>query len=260
MGTTAWLIGSIKNLPAQTLVIGGGNQAITAGSRYLYHSTNALSMLAQVQAALIAAGYAGASATLLKNRKVKLSSGAGTFTLNWPADNVFRNLLGFTGNLSGASSYTATNVSKLLWSPGRPENPQQAPLGVRGHRTHSTYTLVSPYDGSTESVTHGSREYNAFNFPYVLTDRVHTTAEAGGEWVAFFDTVCAPSYSFHLWRNVDEDTSSTSNAALATNLGPYVYTPERRGADWSFVRSGGFELAEHACDINFRVHVVPEYS
>ena len=205
MATTAWLIGSYKNLPAQALTINGGLQAITAGSRYLYHSTNALSLLYQVQAAITAAGVAGASVVLLKNRKVRISANA-AFTLDWPADNVLRNLLGFNANLAGQASYTAAAVSKYLWSPGRTESPQLAPLGVRGHRTHAAYSVVSPYDGSTETVTHGSREYNAFTFPYVLMDRVHTVNEYGGEWVAFFDSVCVRSFSFYLWREVEEDT------------------------------------------------------
>ena len=171
-----------------------------------------------------------------------------------------RNLLGFNANLAGQASYTAAAVSKYLWSPGRTESPQLAPLGVRGHRTHAAYSVVSPYDGSTETVTHGSREYNAFTFPYVLMDRVHTVNEYGGEWVAFFDSVCVRSFSFYLWREVEEDTGSTSPVTLSDKLGPYVYSPDRRGGDWSFVRSPGFELAEHAADISFRVHVVPEYS
>lgn len=261
MADTTWLIGSYKNLPAQALTVNGGLQAITAGSRYLYHSTNALSLLYQVQAAITAAGVAGASVVILKNRKVRISANA-AFTLDWPADNVLRNLLGFNANLAGQSSYTAASVSKYLWSPGigRAENPELAPLGVRGHRTHAAYTLVSPYDGSTETVTHGSREYNAFSFPYVLMDRVQTGNEYGGEFVAFFDTVCVQSFNFNLWREVDEDGSSNVATPLSQKLGPYVFSPERRGSDWSFVRTSGLELVEVAADIRFRVHVVPEYS
>ena len=260
MTISAWCIGSVKNLAAQTLTIQGGGEVITAGSRYLYSATAALSMLRQVEDALTASGLIGASAVLLRNRKVRLSANS-NFTLVWPADNVLRNLLGFTGNLAAASTYTAANVSPLLWSPARTESPQMAPLGVVGHKVLTSYHATSPLDGSTTSVTHGStgRRYNQFVFNNVPAARYQTTSEAGGEWVKFFETVCAPAYSFHLWRLVDESDLSTSVVTLSTSLGPYVLTPERRALDWKFARAPGFGWTDAQYSLTLTVHQVPEY-
>lgn len=252
---TCWLIGSVRDLEAQVVVINGNNHTITAASRYLYHPTNALSLLAQVQAAMTAEGIAGASALLLENRKARLSANA-NFTLSWPADGVLRNYLGFTGNLAAASSYTATNISPLLWSPARRESPMKAPLGVLGHEEHQVYVSVSPHDGTRKTVVHGSRTFNEFRFEKVATSRVQTSAAAGGEFVKFWDTVMVQGSLWYLWRAVDEDTAGTDPAALATSLGPYVASE----TDWPFGRAGGFEWTDAWHPITIPCEVQEEYS
>jgi len=127
MPISAWLIGSYRGLPEQTLTIEGAPQVIDAGSYYLYDATAGLSLLTQLGAALLDE-VVGGSAVLLRNRKVRLS-GSNPFDLTWPVDGVLRGLLGFTGNLAGQATYTAPNISPLLWSPGRTETPTMAPLG-----------------------------------------------------------------------------------------------------------------------------------
>ena len=89
MATTSWLIGSRPNLAAQTLTIEGAPHVITAGSRYLYASSSALSIIARVEAAMDAAGVTGAAVYLTKARKVRITA-SGTFSLSWPADGVLR--------------------------------------------------------------------------------------------------------------------------------------------------------------------------
>lgn len=257
---TAWLVGSYKDLPDQTLEVNGAPELMTGGSFYLYDTDNALSLLRRLQSALVSGGVGGASVTMLRNRKVKIT-GFAPFTLDWPADNLLRDLLGFESNLAASANYTATLQSPLLWSPGREGyNPEDAPIGVVGHRVPSTFTVVSPRSGRVMAITHGSRTYNRFRFPYVDADRVQTAAEDNGEWVVFFDEVAAKGFNFNLWQSIDEDDASTSAVTWTTKLGPYCYSPERKGCDWSFVRSPGFELAEGRADISLRVHVVPEYS
>mgnify|MGYP007034012259 CR=1 FL=1 len=63
---------------------------------------------------------------LMQNRMVRISA-TGNFSLTWPVDGVLRGLIGFEGNLAGQSSYTATLISPLLWSPSRTETPTMAP-------------------------------------------------------------------------------------------------------------------------------------
>lgn len=259
---SAWLIGA-QYLPEQELQIDGGPETITAGIRYLYKvGAPALSWLGAVRQALLDAGVTGAQVSLQRDRKVRIYAD-NDFELEWPADNVLRNLLGFTLDLDGsADSYVAANVSPLLWSPGRTESPTMAPLGHLGHRVIPTYTAVSPYDGSMVAVSHGSgRVYNEFWFKNIPSARYQTVDEDGGEWVVFFETVGVRAYSFHVWRNIDESDSSTDLAQFTDGLGPYVYSPERRGADWDFQRAegGNFQLTDRQYNLKFKVHVVPEY-
>jgi hypothetical protein len=251
---TCWLIGSVRDLAAQTVVINGNNHVISAGSRYLYHPTSTLSLLAQVQAAITADGVAGASAVLLENRKVRISAGA-SFNLVWPADGVLRDLLGFTINLIGASSYTAPLISKLLWSPARRESPMRAPLGVAGHEVHQVNVSVSPHDGTRSTVLHGSRTFNEFVWKMVATSRVQTSSALGGEYVALWNTVLVQGSLWYLWRNVEEDTAGSDPVTLATSLGPYV----SQETDWPFSRAPGFEWTEVWNPITLPCELQQEY-
>lgn len=263
MTISAWLIGSYRGLPEQTLTIEGAPQVIDAGSYYLYDATAALSLLTKVNAAMVAE-VADGTAVLLRNRKVRLS-GSNPFGLTWPADGVLRNLLGFSGNLAGQASYTAPNISPLLWSPGRPETPTMAPLGSQGHTRMPVFTAVSPYDGSISVVTHGSgRVFNEFRFPYVANARYQTAAELGGEFCVWFANVCALGRNLKLHRLLDESDASTDpiTGLGSAVLGPYVYSPVRDGLDWTFTRSAGgnFAWTDRRHDATLPVHVVPEYS
>lgn len=255
---TAWLIGSYAGMPAQAFTVGMSVTGIAAGNYYLYDATAALSLLSKVVAALTAAGVAGAAATLCKNRKVKLSAGA-TFSITWGSATLLRDLLGFDANLSGASSYTAPDISPLLWSPGRTENPQMAPLGVRGQKVHSVYHAVSPYSGKVEAASHGYREYNRFTFPYVAVERVRTSTDDNGTYDVWFDNVAVPAALWKLYREVSEDSGSTAAADLSQPLGPYVVSAERRGVSYQYDRSKGKEYTDECIDIDIPCHVPPDY-
>ena len=261
MTISAWLIGSYRGLPAQTVTIEGIAKVIDAGDYYLYDAAAALSLLTQIGVALVAE-VVGGTAVLLRNRKVRLS-GSGAFDLTWPADGVLRNLLGFTGNLAGQATYTASNISPLLWSPGRTETPTMAPLGSIGHTRMPVYTAVSPYDGSISTITHGSgRVFNQYNFSYVANARYQTAAELGGEWCTWFNNVCALGRNFKLHRLLDESDASTDPVTgLRTSLGPCGESPVRDELDWTFTRSAGanFAWTDRRHDVTVPVHVVPEY-
>jgi hypothetical protein len=258
---SAWLIGA-QYLPEQELQIDGGPEIITAGIRYLYKvGAPGLSWLGAVRQALLDAGVTGAQVSLQRDRKVRIYAD-NDFELEWPADNVLRNLLGFTLDLDGsADSYVAANVSPLLWSPGRTENPK-APMGSLGELVPHVAQAVSPYDGSTVTVRRGSgRRYNEFSFIHMAQNRVWTPDELPGELFTFFHTVIASGYYFHLWRNIDESDSSTDLAQFTTGLGPYVYSTGRRGPTLDPVRAqeANFQWTDKRWNDKIPVHVVPEY-
>lgn len=259
MATTSWLIGSRPNLAAQILTLNGGVQLITAGSRYLYASSSALSLVARLKAAMDAVPVAGAAVVLTQSRKVKISA-AGVFTLNWTGGEELRDLLGFNGNLAGSASYVATNLSPLLWSPGKTETPEESPLGIVGHRVENAYFSASPFDGSTSVVIHGSRTYNTFTWTHVPMGRVQLADEAG-EWTRFWREVVVAGSRFFLWRATEDAAGvSTATTALTQPLGPYVLRAPGRGSpDWDFRRSRGLQLVDRRADISLSVTTLPEY-
>lgn len=252
----AWLIGSEKSM-SYSVTIAGSAQTIS-GNYYLYNATSSLSLLSAWVTAATAAGLASATAVLTQDRKVKIGNGA-NFTVTW-TNTTFRDLLGFTGNLSGASSYTATNTSKLLWSPAKPLRPELSPWGTTGIERPLIFLSQSPNDGSTFAVVHGSRTDQRWSAEMVDTDRVFTSSEAGGEWVTFFATCFSLGYNFLVYRDVTEVDGGTTTATLSNPLGPYVIAPPSRSAGWDYVRSRGFEWVDKRANISISCRDAPEYT
>lgn len=227
MTATSWLIGSDLAVPADSFDVVATTtetKTVTAGKYYLYDATTGISLLTHV-AGLIQghANVTTCTGAILENRKVKLT-GSGSFDVTWTDTNV-RDMLGFTGNLSGASSYTATNISPLFWSPLRTESPQLAPLGVDGVGVHDTHWAQSATTVITATTNNSWRE-NSFSWRYVAISRMWTSSEAGGEYYTFYDRVLRRAAPFKLYRNVEEDTSGGDAATLATVLGPYKMKPQ----------------------------------
>ena len=194
---------------------------------------------------------------LLYSRAVRLSGGA-NFSVTWPADGVLRGLLGYTGDLASASSYTAPEVSPLLWSPGKPESPMLSPLGVAGQRVYLAQIGVAE-DGSTFSTVQGYRTFQRYEWRNVHMSRVQSSAEAGGEFARWWGEVGVKA-RWKLYRAIDEEDSSTTAVSWPTAIGPYWVSPSTRSPDWEFKRSNGFEFADCRADITVTCHVVPEVS
>lgn len=254
--SSAWIVGSVKGL-AYYFTVDAAVQTVT-GDRYLYHSTGSLSILDALRAGMVAAGYAGASAVLTRDRRVKLSSGAGNFAITWDSTGL-RDLLGWTADLSGAASYTAPNPSALLWSPAKPLRPELAPRGTLGIPRPLSYFTTSS-DGSTFVVSHGERIDQRFTCGMVAVDRVYTSSLVGGEWARLFRDSLAKGYSFYVYPEVVEDPGSSTTATLSDGLGPYAFSPSGRAPSWSYVRSRGMEWCDKRADVDFACRVVPEYS
>jgi len=254
VSTSSWLVGS-ATIAAQTITINGGAVVLPAGTYYLRDATGSRSLLAAMVTAMTSGGVAAAAAEVLLNRKVKLSGGA-NFTITWPADAVLRNLLGFSGNLAAASAYTASSISPLLWSPGKPESPMMSPLGCDGRRVYLAQVGVAE-DGSTFSTVQGYRTMQRYEWRYVHMSRVQTSAIAGGEFARWWAEVGIKA-RWKLYRAIPEDDASITAVTWPTAIGPYWVTPDSRSPDWDFERSGGFELADCRANLAVACHIVPE--
>lgn len=254
---SAWVIGSVKNLDFAVTISAQPPESVT-GSRYLYHPTGSLSILDGMVSAMTASGVTGASAVLTRDRRVKLSA-AGTFSVSWD-DTELRDLLGFTVTLSGASSYTATNISPLLFSPGKPFLSELSPRGTLGIRRPLAYYTMSPSDGSAFVVSHGERYDQRFSASHVDIERVYTSQEAGGEWVRWFDECPTRGYQFYVYLDVVEDSGSSTEATLSNGLGPYVWVPSSRAPSWDYRRARGFDWTDFLADVSLPCRDAPEYS
>lgn len=255
--TTAWLVGSYF-LPATTITINGSGEDFSTSAQgwYLYHPTDALSLIDQLEVVLVAAPVAGATVRVLENRTVRISA-PGNFSITWTSSTL-RDLLGFTGNLAGTNTYTATNVSPLLWSPGKPESPTESPLGTLGRSVYDTKFSTAP-DGSQVADSHYTQVVNTYNWSHVAMDRYQTSSAVGGEYVVFFDYVLRRAHKFNLWRNIEEDVDGTDPVTWTTSLGPYGFRPSRGLISPDFARSPGFERVDRRAQVSLDCLIVPEW-
>ena len=261
MSTSSWLIGSVCGFADQTVQINAATSVPMTFSytgTYLDHPTAALSMVKAMTVALLAAPLAGAYCYVGEDGHVHIEA-TGTFSLQWTAaGTALRDALGFTGDLSGSSSYTAPNRSTLLWVPRRNESPKLAPLGVVGDSTHAITQVVAS-DGTQATREFGSPvRRNEYEWAYIDRDQYWTSGESGGELFAFLRDVGVVGAKWWLYRQVDADYSSTSAVTLPTGLGPYETTGGLRALQ--LVRSSGYERTDCKYDWTGKALKVSEYT
>ena len=256
---SSWLIGSVRDLPAQTFEADGVEAVVAAGNYYLQSPVSAMTLLVAFRQALLDAGVADVTAVLTQSRHVRLTASE-SFTVEWGAATQLRDLLGFDDDLPNLAAHQATLVSPLLWSPATKLASQLSPQLTTGIRRHQSYYAVSPSDGATTVVTHGSRLFQRLTAINIANERMFTLDELGGEYVKFFDTVLAQGGSLYFFPDVVEDASpSTTSVTLLPYLGPYVLSPSGRAATWVYDRSKGFEWTDRRQDITIDLHVPPQY-
>lgn len=256
---TSWLVGSVRDLPAQTFQADGVGAQVPAGNYYLASPISALSLIFAFRLALEAAGVSDPVISMTRSRHVRVTAGE-PFTVTWGSATRLRDLLGYEADLADLGAHQATRVSPLLWSPGRPGRSDLSPLRTRGIRRPLSYYATSPSDGSTTVVTHGAREFQKLAWLNIDTDRIQTPGEFGGEWVRFFDEVLGAGASlYHIPEVIEDAQTSVFAATLLGGLGPYVFSPSSRSTAWSYDRSRGFEWTDRRADIDLPLHVVPQY-
>ena len=253
---TAWLIGSTY-VPETGISIDGNLYVFPAGYYYLRHTTAALSLIATLDGLLDDEGIAGHNVYVAKDRKVRIVANAG-FTLDWPT--ALSELFGFFGDLDGMSATeTALHPSPLLWSPGKTESPQEAPLGVQGRNVYDTRFGTAP-DGTQVADSHHTQVINTFDWNHVPTSRFQTALARGGEYTVFFDYVLRKAYKFRLYRLIDEDTASSSPVTWTLSpLGPYGFRPTRGAISWDFQRSPGATRFDRFNQVSLDCIITPEW-
>lgn len=257
MAISSYLIGSTASFADAGVTIDGSGETVSAslGGLYLYHETGTLSLLQQFEDAMTSALVASPSVDLLDSGKVKLSAGA-TFTVTW-TDTDLRDFLGFTGNLSGASSYTADNLSPYIWVPGRTHTPTLAPQGITGAKQYDQQRTEAPDGTSVTFLAGATQRRNRVEWAYVARERYWDT-EAGGEFVKFFDTVLIKGYNFFHYEYQDYSSSGTTVQNPTGGLGPYQASGDMRRVELR--RSAQLETTDTSFDVEISMLVVPEYA
>ena len=209
---TSWLVGSTY-IPETTITIDGDDFVWPAGNYYPRHHTSALSMLAVLDGLLGDAGIAGHQVFIGRDRLVRVSCNVGAeFTLTWPS--ALRELFGFTANLPAVTVNTATEISPLLWSAGKPHSPQESPFGAKGRKVYDTRFGTAP-DGTQVADSHHTQIVNQFTWGHVAYTRFQTEVDnKGGEYVTFFDRVLRQAGKFFLYAFVQESLTTDATPVL----------------------------------------------
>jgi hypothetical protein len=263
MANTVWFVSS-RDWPGYDVTIDASPETVTAanGGLYLVHPTAAYDLLVQFVAAMTSAGVVAPAAYVTEAGYVRLTS-SGVFTVTWD-DTFLRDLLGFTGNLAAASAYTAPNKSTLLWSPGKTENPQLAPLGTAGQSVLDM-SIAFGAEGRVSVWQHGSPTVRQrYLFRHVPKSRYQaSTTPAAGDFTHFWRYELLGGQRWILLRGVTEGSSTTASASYgsATKVGPYKVDLTDRGyASTPFTRGTGFELVEAYYDVTIPGVVTSEFA
>ncbi len=258
-GTSSVLIGSHGSWPSSTVTINGTDYEIAATTTgmYLTHSTAALSWLDQLKTHMDTELGGTNVARLNDSGKAFISNSLGNFTVTW-TDALNQTISGFTqGNLSGASSYTANDLSPYLWLPGRTENPMGR-LGSQGKLYVDTQGGTSR-DGTPGGRVLGTQFLERLLWTEVGVGRYHDTSDEERFFIGWWKTVGARRRRFFHYRNVSYDDAGTSAISLGTGLGPYVCDIES-GGRMPGQRSQGYEFVEVQYDVPLSCHIAPEYT
>lgn len=263
---SSYLIGSHASWPDTTVTIDPtpGTPAPSAetisaslGGLYVTHATSTLSGTAQLLAALTAAGVGSAAVELLDSGKIKISGGA-TFSVTW-TDALGAAFFGFDGSaLTGASSYTADEISKYIWVAGRGHTPTESPIGVGGAINYMRRQTEAT-DGSQVTFVHGStRTTETLRFDVVPKALFETADGLGGEFSQFWSTVLVGGAHFQHYEYENYTSTGTTALSLGTALGPYVM----RGKQGTrpFRRNAGAPRVDKYYDLSLSMLQVPEYS
>jgi hypothetical protein len=255
--STSILVGSIT-VPTQEFTVDATGMNLTGDDYYLYHATDALSLMAFVAARIIANFGGTCVITVKRNLRVRIvMNAARSFT--WGVATQLRDLLGFTGDMAAATTHDAPNISPLLWSPGWLATPQTI-AGVSGYSVDHKKRYKS--DDGQRSFTHylGSETWQDLDFDHIVSSRmriVGTVAAQGGTFHQFYEQCAKLGVRFFHYDNVTEDPADTSTSITwPAGFGPYVLRDEFKGR-WNERRVQGADVSNR---LRLPLHMIAEYS
>lgn len=218
-----WLVGATYFATTQNVVLDGTSYGFAAGDWFLRSATAAESLLDQLETHMGTEGITTPDVHITRRRTVVISAGA-TFAVTWSSSEL-QAALGFTGNLSGQSSYEATYPSPLLFSPGFVVT-KTTPDGTPGYDVEDERLEISRDGTQRESTMNNTQVWEDLHWSDVVRarvwkDRSLTDAAWGGTWERFREVVLVPNRLFKLHEQITEDDSSATEVTWDTALGTY---------------------------------------
>lgn len=157
---------------------GSFTATVAAGDYYL---TSTTSLLSTFTTALN--NGAGVTYTLSVNDadptgtgKVTITPSSGNVAITWTSTSL-RDALGFTGNLSAASTHTSTSSSPYIWLPNTPRAPAMAPDGYQGMPVTDGTVTGSP-TGTTAAIQYATRYIDTMEWRFLLGSKTWITWES----------------------------------------------------------------------------------
>ena len=237
--TTSWIIGSTILATDGSITVNGTPVVIPAGTYYLYDPTASLSLIDAVLTA-ITPEMTAPTLFIGKDRKLRITDSA-AFT--WAA--ISTNLqaaLGLGASTGAATtSYTAPDISTLLWSPGWCATTIGHPTKASGFR-RPVRAHTSSLSGLTQKTTvHGTAQRRAqLRWSQVLRSRAwNEDFDDGqpGDFQRFVVEVLEPGYRWKWYEEIIEAVEGAVDSTpviWTTPEGPYK--TEQLPEDW-WVRS-----------------------
>lgn len=164
---------------------GGTATGMTAAAVADYYLTSSTSLLGTIAANLTANATLAGTYTLTlddtndsSTGKVTIAAtGGGNISITW-VGTTLRDLLGFTGNLSGATTYTGTNQALYLHLPGCGRSNAPNPLADNGTPISEATIVFAPGSDVSYAMAFGSaRTIGSMEFQHLLGSNTWTSLE-----------------------------------------------------------------------------------
>lgn len=166
----------VQGALATGFTVGGNPISVTAGTYYLSGITGETQLLEHLQANIRAWGapYGSATVTLSSTGYVTIGDLGGVTAIVW-VDTDLRDLLGFTGDLSGQPNYTAPNQARYVWCPSRPLAEYPGDIDSWWLPRSTSFPYRSP-DGSTYTVKGSTINDGVFRYKHLPKENVITSS------------------------------------------------------------------------------------
>ncbi len=164
-------------------------------------------------------------------------SGVSTFTITW-TNTILRDVLGFTGNLSGALTYTGTEHAEYLWLPEQFRAGGMSPLGAQGKPISDLTVTVSPsgYHKQLSAGDSGFRYVDTMEFHHVLGLKIWDGLEEtqNESFEVFFQKALSVGRQIRFYPDKDdEDVLSVDYVAVPDSQGSWEMPVQPSFQDWT---------------------------